>query len=208
MEKSKNIFTKTDEFIFKKIDFFKSDSSFQKINDLLTNFSDEQQKIISQILAFVLIVSPYIFVIIFWWGNHTLKNRLEIKSQILEQITTLTNSKENKANISSVYLAPSSILSIEDLENNIKNLMSRNNIEQNKINIANFTQLSSTSSISKIEALLIFQNFGSLDFSNFLRALVDQEKFKIITIKLIKNKETDLLNGEFTIMHLGKNSPL
>lgn len=208
MEKSKNIFIKIDEFIFLKLDFFKTDASFQKMNELLINLDERQQKLFAQLLTFSLILIPYLFVITLWWGNHKAKMNLEVKSQILEQISTLNGNKEALGSVSSSYLAPMAILGTEDLDNKIRNLMSANNIEQSKVHVLNFSQISSTSSIAKIEALLSFQNFGTQDFSHFMRTLVEQEKFKVLRISLNKNKKTSLLNGEISLMHLGKNSAL
>ncbi|MDO9181706.1 MAG: hypothetical protein Q7U04_04830, partial [Bacteriovorax sp.] len=145
-------------------------------------------------------------VITLWWGNHKTKSNLEVKSQILEQISILNGNRENRSVVTSTYLAPVAILSQEDLDNKIRNLMSVNNIDQNKVHILNFTQVSSTSSVAKVEAAISFQNFGTQDFSNFLRTLVDQEKFKILRISLNKNKTANLLNGEISLMHLGKTS--
>ena len=207
MEKSKNIFIKVDEFIFQKLDFFKTDASFQKLYEILTGLESEQQKLFAQLLTFTLIIIPYLFAMSLWWGNHKTKVNLEIKSQILEQISTLNGNREAKAFVSSTYLAPVAILGQEDLDNKIRNLMSSSNIEQNKVHVLNFNQLSSTSSISKIEATLSFQNFGTQDFSNFMRALVEQEKFKVLRFSLEKQKATSLLNGEVSLMHLGKSSP-
>jgi hypothetical protein len=131
-----------------------------------------------------------------------------VKSQILEQISTLNGNRDALANVSSTYLAPIAILGQEDLDNKIRNLMSANNIEQTKVHVLNFTQVSTTSSIAKIETTLSFQNFGTQDFSNFMRTLVEQEKFKVLRISLSKNKTTNLLNGEVSLMHLGKSSAI
>ncbi|MBC7540918.1 MAG: hypothetical protein H7281_19005 [Bacteriovorax sp.] len=208
MDKSKNVFIKIDEFIFQKLDFFKSDASFQKINELLVSLDEDQQKLFAQLLTFTLIIIPYLFVMTLWWGNHKARVNHDVKSQILEQVSTLNGNKETLANVSSTYLAPVAILGAEDLDNKIRNLMSANSIEQSKVRVLNFTQVSTTSSIAKIEAILSFQNFGTLDFSNFVRTLVEQEKFKVLRISLIKNKTTNLLSGEVSLMHLGKSSAL
>ena len=86
--------------------------------------------------------------------------------------------------------------------------MSVNSIEQNKVHVLSFSQLTTTSSISKIEARLSFQGFGTQDFSNFMRALVESEKFKVLKINLTKNNESNLLQGEVSLMHMGRNSSM
>ncbi|MFA6237536.1 MAG: hypothetical protein WC635_09440 [Bacteriovorax sp.] len=206
MENAKNIFIKIDEFIFQKLDLIRLDGSFQKINEFLSALDEGQQKILAQVLTFTLLLVPYIFVASLWWGNHTTKQRIEVKNQILEQVSVLNGNRDALANVSSNYIAPIAILGQEDLDNKIRNIMSAANIEQSKVNILNFSQVSTSSSIAKIEAVLGFKNFGTQDFSNFMRSLVEAEKFKVLRINLVKNKTTNLLQGEVSLMHLGKNS--
>jgi cell division protein FtsB len=205
MEKSKNFFIKIDEFIFQRLDFFKADTSFQKGVELLSGLEEKQQKLFAQIVTFSFILIPFIFVLTLWWGNHTAKVNLAVKSQILEQISTLNANKEARDSVSSTYLAPNAIQGKEDLENRIRSLVSANNIEEQKVRVVNFNQISSTSNISKIEATLGFTNFGTQDFSTLIRALVEREKFKVLRINLAKNKTTNLLNGNISLIHLGKS---
>lgn len=206
MDKSKNIFIKVDEFIFQKIDQLKTDGSFQKVNEVLNGLEEDQQKLFAQLLTFTFLVIPFLFVMILWWGNHKAKMNIEIKNQILEQIATLNGNKDALINVSSTYVSPTPIMGQEDLDNKIRNLMSSASIDQSKVHVVNFNQVSSSSTISKIEAVLNFQNFGTTDFSNFMRALVEQEKFKVMQINLTKNSTSNLLQGDVTLMHLGKSS--
>lgn len=206
MEKSKNIFIKIDEFIFHKLDLFKSEGSFQKINEILSGFDEEQQKIFAQVLTFTVLLVPYFFVASLWWGNHSSKKRVDVKNQILEQISTLNGSRDLLSNVSSSYLAPMAITGQEDLDNKIRNIMSSTGIDQSKVNVINFSQISTTSTVAKIEAVLSFKHFGTQDFSQFMKSLVETERFKILRINLVKNKATNLLQGEVSLMHLGKNS--
>ncbi len=206
MEKTKNIFIKIDEFIFQKIDLFKTDGSFHKINELLIGLEEDQQKIFAQVLTFTLLIIPFLFVMTLWWGNHKTKANLEVKNQILDQIAFLNGNKGTLTSVSANYISPVPILGQEDLDNKIRNIMSASSIDQSKVRILNFNQLSTSNSIAKIEASLSFQNFGTQDFSNFMRALVEQEKFKVMRINLTKNKTSNLLQGEVSLMHLGKSS--
>lgn len=206
MANTKNFFIKIDEFIFQKLDLFKIDGSFQKINELLSNLDEEKQKIFAQVLTFAFLFIPYIFVISLWWGNHSAKQRIEVKNQILEQISVLNGNRDALANVSSSYVSPTAISGKEDLDNKIRNIMSAASVEQSKVEIVNFTQISTSSSIAKIEAVLSFKNFGTQDFSNFMRSLVETERFKVMRINLVKNKTSNLLQGEVSLMHLGKNS--
>ena len=147
MGKSKNVFIRIDEFIFQKLDLFKTDGSFQKINELLSNLDEEQKKVFAQVLTFTLILIPYLFVMVLWWGNHASKNRLEVKTQILEQISSLNSNRDALVYVSSNYVSPTAILGQEDLDNKIRNIISAANIDQSKVSVLNFNQVSTTSTI-------------------------------------------------------------
>ena len=165
MEKSSNIFIKIDEFIFKKLDFLKNDGVFQKFNDTLSNLDEAQQKLVAQITTFTLILIPFLFVIFLWWGNSQTKKTLEIKKQIIEQIALFDGNQNALNNISANYLSPSAIGSQEDLDNRIRNILSQNAIDQEKVTVSNFQQASRSSTVAKVEADLNFTNFGTNDFS-------------------------------------------
>lgn len=207
MDKAKNFFIKIDEFIFQKIDQLKNDSSFQKLNEYLSGIEEDQQKIMAQVLTFSLILIPYLFVATLWWSNHKTKKNLEVKNQILEQIATLNGNRDTLNTVSSNYVSPTPINGREDLESKIVNMISTSGIEQTKVHVVNFSQLSTSNTISKVEAMINFRNFGTQDFSNFMRALVEQEKFKIKKIDLNKDSNTNLLSGEVSLLHMGKNAP-
>lgn len=206
MEKSSNIFIKIDEFIFHKLDLLKNEGVFQKFNDALANLDENQQKIVAQLTTFFFLLLPFIFVVILWWGNSQTKKVIETKKQIIEQIALFDGNQNTLNNISANYLAPSAINGQEDLDNRIRNILSRSSIDQQKVDIANFNQTSTSSNVARIEADLQFTEFGTSDFSNFMRALIENERFKILKVDLKKNNETSLLQGTISLMHMGQNS--
>lgn len=208
MDNFKNTFIKIDEFIFQKIDLLKAEGSFQKMSEPFSTLDENQQKTLAQILTFSFLLIPYIFVISLWWGNHATKKRAEVKNQILEQISLLNGNREALATVVTNYLSPTAILTQDELNIKIHNILTEAKINQLKVSIINFNQVSTTSSIAKIEAVLNFKDFGTQDLSYFLNSITEVEKFKILRINLEKNASTNLLNGEISLIHLGKNSAI
>lgn len=205
MEKSSSIFIKIDDFIFKKLDLLKNDGVFQKFNDAISNLDEAGQKLVAQLTTFAFILIPFIFVLVLWWGNSQTKKGLEVKKQIIEQIALFDGNQNALNNISSNYLSPSAIMGQEDLDNRIRNILSQNAIDQDKVTVSNFQQTSTSSTVAKVEADLSFKNFGTNDFSVFMRTLVERERLKITKVDLIKNKEDNLLQGTISLMHMGQN---
>lgn len=205
MEKSSSMFSKIDDFIFKKLDLLKNDGVFQKFNDAISNLDEAGQKLIAQLTTFTFILVPFVFVLFLWWGNSQTKKVLEVKKQIIEQIALFDGNQNTLNNISSNYLSPSAIVGQEDLDNRIRNILSQNAIDQDKVTINNFNQTSTSSTIAKVQADLSFKNFGTHDFSVFMKSLVERERLKIMKVDLIKNKEDNLLQGTISLMHMGQN---
>ncbi len=200
-----NIFLKVDEFFFQKLDLLKIEGVFQKFDDLIANLNEQQQKIIVQVTTFSFIFLPYIAVTILWWGNYQMKKNIDLKKQIVDQISIFDGNKGAMNNLSSSYLAPNPIETQVDLDNKIRNILSQNSINTQKVNVTSYNLLSSSSNVTKIEADLRFKDFGTTDFSSFMRNMIENDKFKVTKVSLSKNKETNLLEGTLSIIHMGQS---
>ncbi len=203
---SKNIFIKIDQFIFKKLDVLKNESSILKINDLLLNLSDDQQRIFVQTAVFTIILAPFLFISIFAWSNYKQKSKINIKNQIVEQVGFLNGNKEALSNVTIRHLSANGISTRDEVENKIVNAASKYSIGANKITLIDFIPVTTTSTLTKTEAKIKFTDFGTQDFSNFTRELLEVERFKILKIDLIKNSENNLLAGTIELRHMGKTS--
>jgi hypothetical protein len=203
-----NIFKKIDQFIFIKLDLFKNDSRFQRFNDLKANLNEDQQKTISQILVFGIVFIPFIISGFISFGNFKIRKNIELKNQILEQISLLNSNRDSLNNTSNQYVSSAAYTSREELDNKIRNLFSSKGIDQNKISIKEFNQVSTSATVARIETTIHFENFGTQDFSNFLNTMVDAEKFKVQKITLVKNITNNLLQGDLTLVHIGRNTQM
>ena len=204
MEKAKSFFIKMDEFIFQKLDLLKAEGIFQKTQDLIANLDENQQKVAAQVAAFAFLFVPYLVVLGLWWGNSVTKKNLEVKKQIIEQIALYDGNKNTLSSVSQNYLSPYPISGQDDLDNKIRNIAAGSSIDQQKVSVTNFNQMGQSSSISKIEADIAFNGFGTADFSSFMRGLVENEKLKIVRVTLTKNTETQLLDGTLSVIHMGQ----
>ncbi len=203
----KNAFLKIDQFIFNKLDQLKSDSSIQKLNDIILNLSDEQQKIFSQIIVFGAILIPYLIISIFLFMNYKVRNRIQQKVAVIEQVNLYKGNSRSLQSITDNYLNSNSIFSQGDLESRLINIASQYSIKPEKIQVINFDINNQSTSLSSISARIKFNNFGTNDFSNFMREIINTDKFKILSVDFLKNKEDHLLNGNIEISLLAKANP-
>lgn len=205
MNKNESFFSSIDKFIFSKLDVLKNDSFMVRINDSILALDEQKQKVISQIITFTFIFIPFAVAALFWFTNYQLKKEIEIKKQIVEQVEVMNSSNQTLATVSQDSVALTSIARQNDLENRIRNILSISGIDQQKVNVTDFSQASTSSSITKINATLNFSKFGTQDFSKFLRALIDRERFKIYDIEINRNQSNDLLDGTISVMHMGRS---
>lgn len=205
-EVRESFFKKIDTAIFKQIDQFKNDPNFNKISDLFTTLSEQESRLLQQILAFGVIILPYLVVAFLFWGNYQSKKTLQLKKQVLDEYEILSSNRNNLLAQGPSLLAPNSLAGQSDLENRVRNVLSSNSIDQSKVNVSSFDVGMSSSTFTKSTSLIQFNKFGTQDFNMLLRNLIEMEKFKISRVKLKKDVETDLLLGEIELLHLGRNS--
>lgn len=204
MNTKKSNFFKFDQIIFNKIDQLLNDTNFQKMNEPYLALEENQKKIFAQALIFTLILIPYLIVVLIFWSNYNTKKRVEFKNQIIEQISIYNSNKENLNQATVNLLAPNVISSQEKLSEVLNTIASQNQIENQKISIVSFNTLNSSSTVSKIEAVIKIQNFGTKDLSNLLKNLIEIEKFNVVKIDFSKNLDNHLLEGNISLVHLGK----
>lgn len=205
-EVKESFFKKIDTAIFKQIDQLKNDPNFSKMSDLFTTLSEQESRILQQVMAFGVILLPYLVVAFLFWGNYQTKKTLQLKKQVLDEFEILSSNRNNLLAQGPSLLAPSSLQGQSDLENRVRNVLSSNSIDQSKVSVTSFDVGMSSSTFTKSTSLIQFNKFGTQDFNMLLRNLIEMEKFKVSRVKLKKDVENDLLLGEIELLHLGRNS--
>ncbi len=205
MAQKESVFKKIDYFIFKKIDEFNADSGAVKLHDLFTSLPEQESKIIQQILAFGFILIPFLVVLFLFWGNYQIKGELAVKNEVINEFQILNSNRDNLQAFGPQFLSDATLRSQSDLENKIRDLLTTNNIDQTKVTFSNFEILQNTDTYLKSTANINFTKFGNQDFSSLMKSLVDIEKFKISSIKMNRESDTELLGGVIEVIHLGRN---
>ena len=70
-----------------------------------------------------------------------------------------------------------------------------------KIKLANVTTSNILTNLGRLDATIKFDSFSTANLTNFLRDLIKKEKMVIPKLTVMKNKTTDLLEGEILIYH-------
>lgn len=201
-----SVFKKIDSFLFKQIDHLRSDPNLSRLGDTLSSLSEQESKIIQQLFTFGVLLFPFLIAGMLFYGNIQTKKSLALKKQAIEEFDMLSSNRDSLLATGPQFLSASSLSDQSDLENRVRNILSSNNIDQGKVSITNFDIALTSSTFTKSQSVIQFNRFGTMDFSNFLKNLVEIEKFKINRIKMTKDMETELLLGEIGLIHLGRNT--
>lgn len=201
-----NIFNKIDAFIFSKLDALKSDTFFLKTNEMLMTLDEKQQKITTQAITFAVLILPFTIALGLWYINFQTKKSIEIKKDIIEQVALFDSTNSSLNQLSYQAISPSGLMSQNDLDNIMRNILSQNAIDQSKVSIKEFFPGSSDQHIIRSQATISFNRFGTQDLSKFLRMMIDREKFRILDVNFEKDTSNELLQGTMNIIHIGRNN--
>lgn len=205
MSKDKNIFLNIDRSIFNFIDQLKNDNTFNFISDLRSKLTEDEEKIVSQIIILLLVIIPYLFVTFFLLSNYAQKKKIENKKEALVALSKMIDTKSNYSQVTNQLLATNSFLSNEEMESKLIDLKSKLSIKNEKVNLKDFNIISNSNQTVKMTATIMFNNFGNSEFSNFFRELMEVERFKIKKAQFTKDSNSKLLSGDVEIYHIGRS---
>ncbi len=205
MNNGVSIFKKIDEFIFTQIENFKSSTSYQQILDLTSGLDDEGQKKVNYIFSILVVLFPIFIIFFLVWQNVDVQKSLKIKRDI-QLITTEISAKVRRLkNIETNVIGPSIIASDGELQNTLNGILKPINIGMDKVTVSDLNVSESTTNLKRVSAVITFNNFSLNQLNKFLEALLDREKMVIPEILIKRDPTTELLTGNFKILHHFRN---
>ena len=203
-KKTKSLFKIIDTFLFKQVDQFLESQSYQKISEKLSELDSHTQKSLNHLLNFVIILIPCLFVFLFYQGNQTLKEELQIKKDTLSSIHNFRQYKAQVDALSISLNSPVSISSRSDLESKISTRTRNLNIPANKLRIQDFESHMSSDTLMETIVKFNLSEMTMTQFSNFLTIALNEFRMKASVIDLSLNSSTDLIGGMLEFIHLAK----
>jgi hypothetical protein len=74
-------------------------------------------------------------------------------------------------------------------------------VDLSKIQVGEFSSDPITGSVLKSEATFSFTNFSTDELMNTFTVMIQREKFRIQSVNITRNAETELLQGNFHAIH-------
>lgn len=196
-----SIFKKLDHEVFAGIDKLKNHSNYQPFLDFYTNLEDEQQKLFKIASLLALFLVPLLLLSVLYFKNMGLKSDYKQRADIYLKAGEILSKSQGVRQVSSNILSQNPIDSSEMIISKISSSLSPLGVDLNKIQIANFESNEVSSSIISSQAEFSFKNMSVNELMDTFIGLIRTEKFRIETIQINRNENSNLLQGSFLGIH-------
>jgi hypothetical protein len=201
--KNTPLFKKIDRSIFEQIDKFKVSPGYNNLQDFYNGLDEEQQKIFKASSIFTLFFLPLFLLGAVWWNNQSLKNELDTRVALVEKANEIIGQRQSLTDVLPRILSDSPIDGDSMMSSRISNLLSSIGGDLSKIQVSNYNGEMVSGTIMRAEADFRFTNLSTDELMNIFTAMIQREKFKIDSVTIKRNAESNLLNGEFHAIHFG-----
>ncbi len=198
-------FKKIDLLVFDRISKFKLTPGYNNIQDFYNGLEEEQQKFFKAIVVLGLFLIPILFLGLVWWQNNNLKLDLKTRIALISKANEIIGQRQSLRNIAPSILSDSPIDGESMMTSRISNLLSSVGVDLSKIQISNYTGQLSSGSIMKAEADFKFSNLSTDELMNIFSNMIQREKFRIQSVDIVRNSDTNLLQGKFHALHYGNS---
>lgn len=201
------ILKKLDKAVFEQVDKFKLTPNYTGLQDFYNGLDEEQQKIFKALLNLVLVLLPVLFLGFLFWQNLNLHNEYELRKGMLEKAQTIIGQKQSLQSAGPRILSMNPIDSDSMMTSRLSNALSQGGIDTSKVRISNFSSNSISETVFRSEADIGFTGLSTIQLMNIFTTLIQRERFRISTVDITRNPESNLLNGQFHAIHFSLVTP-
>lgn len=197
------IFKKMDRATFDRIDKFKLTPGYNGLQDFYNGLEEEQQKFFKAFIVLLIFLIPAMFVGLVWWQNMNLKEDMETRIALISKANEIIGQKQSLREVTPNVLSDSPIDGASMMTSRLSNLLSTIGIDLSKIQVSNYDGVMTSSSIMRSEADFKFSNLSTDELMNIFSTMIQREKFRIESVEINRNAETNMLQGQFHAVHFG-----
>ncbi|MBF0300497.1 MAG: hypothetical protein HQK51_17400 [Oligoflexia bacterium] len=192
---------KTDIFLFQKVDLLKKNYFYLKYIEFTNSLKYEVKVTINQMISWLLILLPLIFVLIVLINNYVYRNTLNMKYEIFTIANKIINSEKEIQAARRYVVSNFDATTVGDFEVRIKDMVSTSGIKASAINLANTSSNTIHNRYNQISADINFINVSVTEFTKFLANIVVYQKLKVNSISVAKDPNMELLRGSIGVSH-------
>jgi len=90
----------------------------------------------------------------------------------------------------------------------LSNLISAVGLDLSKIQVSNYASELISDGVMRSEADFSFTNISTDELMNLFSSMISREKFKVQSVEISRNADTNLLQGQFHAIHFSDISAL
>lgn len=197
------LFKKIDREVFERVDKFKLTPGYNNIQDFYNGMDEEQQKVFKAAVMFVLFLIPVILLSFLYWQNSRLKEDLDTRVALISKANEIIGQRQSLRAVSPNVLSDSPIDGESMMTSRLSNLLSAMAIDLSKIQVNNYSGELTGGSIMRSEADFQFSNLSTDELMNIFTTMIQREKFRIQSVDIKRNADTNMLQGQFHAIHFG-----
>jgi hypothetical protein len=197
------LFKKIDRAVFDRISKFKLSPGYNNLQDFYNGLDEEQQKLFKAAVVIVIFVVPVLLLGLFWWQNNSIRSNLETRINLITKANEIIGQRQSLRNISPMILSENPIDGESMMNSRLSNLLSATGVDLSKITVSDYTGELVSGNIQRSEANFKFSNLSTDELMNIFSSMIQREKFRIQSVDIQRNNETNLLHGNFRAVHLG-----
>lgn len=202
MDETKSpLFKKIDLAIFSRIDKFKQTPNYNPIQDFYNGLEEEQQKLFKGIVILLIFVLPLGAIGMMMWQNNNLRADLALRTQIVSKANEIIGQSQGLQEITPQVFSANPIDSDSMMSSRISGLLSSMSVDLSKVQVSDFSSDSISSTAMKSEAKFAFTNVSTDELMNIFTVMISREKFRISSVEIKRNADTNMLQGQFHAIH-------
>lgn len=194
-------FKKIDREIFDRLDKFKLTPSYNNIQDFYNGLEEEQQRVFKGAVILAIFLIPMFFLVFVYWQNNDIKEDLKTRIALISKANEIIGQKQGLLEVSPTVLSDSPIDGASMMTSRLSNLLSTLGLDLSKIQVSNYAGEMISDTIMRSEADFAFSSVSTDELMNIFTAMISREKFRIQSVKIIRNAESNLLEGQFHAIH-------
>lgn len=195
------MFRKIDQAVFERIDKFKQTPNYTPIQDFYNSLEEDQQKLFKGVVIVAIFLLPLLGLSFVSMQNSGYDNDLTLRTEIVSKANEIIGQSQGLEEIAPQVFSPNPIDSQSMMTSRLSGLLSSVGVDLSKIQVNGFVSETISSSVMKAEANFAFSNLSTDEMVNLFTAMISREKFRISSIEIKRNSNTNLLQGQFHAIH-------
>lgn len=194
-------FKKIDREIFERLDKFKLTPSYGNIQDFYNSMEEEQQRLFKGGVILALFLVPALLLAFLAWQNNSLKEDLNTRISLISKANEIIGQKQGIKRVSPGVLSDNPIDGASMMSSRLSNLLSSIGMDLSKIKVSNYGNEMISDTIMRAEADFAFNNVSTDELMNIFTSMITREKFRIQSVNIKRNADSNLLQGQFHAIH-------